>query len=166
MRVSSGKSSRSLHFDCGTVSTIGRDHMKLPRRQFLRLTAGAVALPAIARIAWAQSYPSRPVRMSSVPRRRSHDIIARLIAQWLSSGWASNSSSRTGRAPAATSPPRRSCARRRRLHAPSRMSPNAINATLYEKLNFNFSANRPGREHIRETPMPWRSIHRCRHNGS
>jgi hypothetical protein len=36
--------------------------MKLPRRQFLHLAAGAVALPAVSRIAWAQAYPSRPSR--------------------------------------------------------------------------------------------------------
>ncbi len=37
--------------------------MKLPRRQFLQLAAGAAALPAISRLAWAQAYPSRPVRI-------------------------------------------------------------------------------------------------------
>ena len=37
--------------------------MKLPRRQFLHLAAGAAALPAASRIAWAQAYPSRPVRL-------------------------------------------------------------------------------------------------------
>ena len=37
--------------------------MKLPRRQFLHLAAGAAALPAVSRIAWAQAYPSRPVRL-------------------------------------------------------------------------------------------------------
>ena len=37
--------------------------MKLPRRQFLHLAAGAAALPAVSRIAWAQAYPTRPVRM-------------------------------------------------------------------------------------------------------
>ena len=37
--------------------------MKLPRRNFLHLTAGAAALPAVSRIAWAQSYPTRPVRL-------------------------------------------------------------------------------------------------------
>ena len=39
--------------------------MKLPRRKFLHLAAGAAALPAVSRIAWAQAYPSRPVRSSS-----------------------------------------------------------------------------------------------------
>ena len=37
--------------------------MKLPRRKFLQLAAGAAALPAVSRIAWAQAYPSRPVRI-------------------------------------------------------------------------------------------------------
>ena len=37
--------------------------MKLPRRKFLHLAAGAAALPAVSRIAWAQAYPTRPVRM-------------------------------------------------------------------------------------------------------
>jgi hypothetical protein len=39
--------------------------MKLPRRQFLHLVAGAAALPAVSRVAWAQAYPSRPVRIIS-----------------------------------------------------------------------------------------------------
>ena len=37
--------------------------MKFPRRQFLHLAAGAAALPAVSRIAWAQAYPARPVRL-------------------------------------------------------------------------------------------------------
>ena len=60
--------------------------MKLPRRQFLHLAAGAAALPAVSRIAWAQAYPTRPVRMIVAIRRRQArgDILARLIGQWLS----------------------------------------------------------------------------------
>jgi tripartite-type tricarboxylate transporter receptor subunit TctC len=59
--------------------------MKLPRRQFLHLTAGAVALPAISRIASAQAYPSRPVRIIvGVAAGGATDTLARLMGQWLS----------------------------------------------------------------------------------
>src|SRR5215471_7975804 len=59
--------------------------MKLPRRQFLHLTAGAAALPTVARIACAQAYPTRPVRMIvPFPPAGSSDILARLIGPWLS----------------------------------------------------------------------------------
>ena len=59
--------------------------MKLPRRAFLHLAAGAAALPTVSRFAWAQAYPSRPVRVI-VPfaPAGSADITARLIGQWLS----------------------------------------------------------------------------------
>src|SRR5262245_49659851 len=59
--------------------------MKLPRRQFLHLAAGAAALPAVSRIARAQAYPTRPVRLIiGYPPGASADITARLIGQWLS----------------------------------------------------------------------------------
>ena len=50
-----------------------RTPMKLPRRQFLHLAAGAAALPAVSRIAWAQAYPSRPVRIDRRLCRRRRD---------------------------------------------------------------------------------------------
>src|SRR5262245_62286659 len=61
------------------------DAMRLPRRTFLLLTAGVAALPVISRVAPAQTYPTRPVRLivgftpGSAP-----DIVARLMGQWLS----------------------------------------------------------------------------------
>jgi tripartite-type tricarboxylate transporter receptor subunit TctC len=59
--------------------------MKLPRRQFLHLAAGAAALPAVSRIARAQAYPARPVRIVvGYPPGGATDAMARLIAQQLS----------------------------------------------------------------------------------
>ena len=114
--------------------------MKLPRRQFLHLAAGAAALPAVSRIAWAQTYPTRPVRVI-VPfaAAGSTDILARLIAQWLSErlGQQFIIENRPG---AGTNIGTEAVVR-----APADGytlllvgTPNAINATLYDKLNFNF----------------------------
>src|SRR5262245_28036392 len=59
--------------------------MKLPRRQFLHLAIGAAALPAVSRIAWAQAYPSRPVRLIvGFDAGGAADILARLMGKWLS----------------------------------------------------------------------------------
>jgi tripartite-type tricarboxylate transporter receptor subunit TctC len=60
--------------------------MKLPhRRQFLHLAAGGAALPALSRLAWAQAYPTRPVRIIvGYPPGGTSDVVARLIGQQLS----------------------------------------------------------------------------------
>jgi tripartite-type tricarboxylate transporter receptor subunit TctC len=114
--------------------------MKLPRRRFLHLAAGAASLPAVSRIAWAQSYPSRPVRLIvGFPAGGPGDLVARLIGQWLSERLGQQfvienrpgAGSNIGTEVVVNAPPDGYTL----LFA---TSPNAINATLYEKLNFNF----------------------------
>src|SRR5262245_2953821 len=59
--------------------------MKLPRRSFLHLAAGAAALPAMSRFVWAQAYPTRPVRLIiGVAPGSAPDIVGRVLGQWLS----------------------------------------------------------------------------------
>ena len=59
--------------------------MKLPRRRFLHLAAGVTALPAVSRVTWAQSYPTRPVRMVvGFPPGGGADTVARIMGPWLS----------------------------------------------------------------------------------
>jgi tripartite-type tricarboxylate transporter receptor subunit TctC len=115
--------------------------MKLPhRRRFLHLAAGAAALPALSRIAWAQVYPSRPVRwIVGFPPGGPTDISARLIGQWLADrlGQPFVVENRPGAASnVATETVARSPADGYTLL--SIAPPAAINATLYDKLNFNF----------------------------
>jgi tripartite-type tricarboxylate transporter receptor subunit TctC len=115
--------------------------LKLPRRQFLHLAAGAAALPAVSRIAAAQTYPTRPVRLVvGFPAGGAGDILARLIGQWLQEriGQAFVIDNRPG---AAGNVAAESVARA----SPDGYtliiigSPHAINAALYDKLNFNFT---------------------------
>jgi len=88
--------------------------MKLPRRKFLQLAAGAAALPAASRFAWAQAYPVRPVRLIiGYPPGSGPDINARLIGQWLSERLGQPFVIDNRRVPEAISAPRRSCARPR-----------------------------------------------------
>ena len=114
--------------------------MKLPRRQFLRLTAGAAALPAVSRIASAQAYPSRPVRII-VPTAPggAPDIVARLIGPWLTErlGQQFVVENRPG---SGTNIGTEAVVRASPDGYTLLMvaSPNAINATLYDKLNFVF----------------------------
>jgi tripartite-type tricarboxylate transporter receptor subunit TctC len=114
--------------------------MKLPRRQFLHLAAGAAALPAMLRIAGAQTYPTQPVRIIvGVTAGGSADILARLMGQWLSE--------RLGQPFVIENRPGAggNIATEAAVRAPADGYAllligvwNAIDATLYEKLNFNF----------------------------
>src|SRR5262245_62997062 len=66
-------------------SPVREGEMKLPRRNFLHLAAGAAALPTLPRVARAQAYPTRPVHLIvGAPPGGVADIHARLIGQWLS----------------------------------------------------------------------------------
>ena len=113
--------------------------MKLPhRRQFLHLAAGAAAL-AVSRSARAQAYPSRPVRLVVSFAAGGGDIVARLMGQWLSERLGHpfivenrpGSGGNIGTEAVVKAPPDGYTL----LFV---FAPNAINATLYEKLNFNF----------------------------
>jgi tripartite-type tricarboxylate transporter receptor subunit TctC len=88
--------------------------MKLPRRKFLHLAAGATALPAVSRIASADTYPSRPVRfIVGFPAGNASDVLARLMGQGFSDQLAQNVVVENRRAPAVMSALKRSCERRR-----------------------------------------------------
>ena len=122
--------------------------MKLPRRTFLHLTAGAAALPAFSRIAWAQAYPSRPVRLIvPVAPGGAIDILARLMGQWLSERLGQQfvidnrpgGGLNIGTEAVVRAPPDGYTLLLVSLT-------NTINTTFYRKLNFNFIHDRAGRE--------------------
>jgi tripartite-type tricarboxylate transporter receptor subunit TctC len=115
--------------------------MKIVRREFLQLAAGATVLPAASRVAKAQAYPSQPVRIVvGYAAGGTTDIVARLMGRWLSEqlGQQFIVENRLG---AGTN-----IATEAVVRAPPDghtllmvTAANAINATLYEKLNYNFA---------------------------
>jgi tripartite-type tricarboxylate transporter receptor subunit TctC len=113
--------------------------MKFSRRRFLHLAAGAAVLPSVFRVATAQSYPSRPVRIIvGFAPGGATDIMARLIGQWLSERFGqqfvienrTGASSNIGTEAVVNAPPDG-------YTLLVVTSVNAVNATLYERLNFN-----------------------------
>src|SRR6516225_3828391 len=118
----------------------GGTGMKLPRRNFLHLAAAAAVLPAVSRIAWAQIYPTRPVRwIVGFAPGGGTDITARVMGQWLSE--------RLGQQFVIDNRPGggTNIGTEAVVRAPADGytllmvgSSNATNATLYDKLNFNF----------------------------
>ena len=115
--------------------------MKLPRRKFLHLAAGAASMPAMSQVAWAQAYPSRPVRIIvAAAAGGSNDILARLVGQSLSErlgqpfvvenrlgGGGNIGTESVVRAP------------QDGYTLLAVLTGNAINTTLYDKLNFNLT---------------------------
>jgi tripartite-type tricarboxylate transporter receptor subunit TctC len=114
--------------------------MNLQRREFLRLTVGAAAIPALAPVAMAQGYPTRPVHVIvGFPPGGAADTLARLLGQWLSErlGQPFIIENRPGAAG--------NIATEAAVKSPADgytlllvVANNAVNATLYDKLNFNF----------------------------
>jgi tripartite-type tricarboxylate transporter receptor subunit TctC len=114
--------------------------MKLPRRKFLYLAATAVVVPGASRVAWAQSYPTGTVRLIvGFAAGGAPDILARLIGQWLSE--------RLGQSFVVEDKPGAggNLATEQVIHAPADGNTlflaslgNAVNATLYDNLKFNF----------------------------
>src|ERR1700754_3645958 len=114
--------------------------MKLPRRRFLHLAAGVAGFPAMSRVATAQTYPAKPVRIIvAFAAGGPNDILARLMGQWLSERLGQQfvtenrpgAGSNIGTEVVVNASPYGYTLLR--VGASS-----AINATLYEKLNFNF----------------------------
>jgi tripartite-type tricarboxylate transporter receptor subunit TctC len=116
--------------------------MKLARRQLIHLAAGAMALPAASRLAQGQTYPARPVRLlEGFGPGGTPDIVARLVGQWLSErlGQSFVVENRTGAGG--------TIATEAAVRAPADgytlltvTTANAVDATFYDKLNYNFTA--------------------------
>src|SRR6516162_11490394 len=120
------------------MPVVGGASVKLPRRKFLHLAAGAVALPAVPRVALALDYPTRPVHIIvGFPAASGPDIITRLVAQRLSERLGQHVENRPGAGGSiATQTVVNAAANGYTLLTAT--AANAINATLYTNLNFNF----------------------------
>jgi tripartite-type tricarboxylate transporter receptor subunit TctC len=129
--------------------------MTLSRRRFCFLTAGAATLPLLARIAWAESYPSRPVHVIvGFPAGGTSDIVARVLGQWLSE--------RLGQQFVVENRP--GAGSNLAAEAVARANPdgytlllvggaNTINATLFDKLSFDFLRDIRAVASVFETPL-------------
>jgi tripartite-type tricarboxylate transporter receptor subunit TctC len=129
--------------------------MKLPRRNFLHLAAGAAALSAVPRVASAQAYPSRPVRIIvGFPAGGTSDIVGRLLGQWLSErlGQQFVVENRPGAsANLATEAVAKAAADGYTLLLIGGV--NTINATLFDKLSFDFLRDIAPVASVFETPL-------------
>ena len=132
-----------------------RDVMKLPRRKFLQLASGAAALPFAPHVARAQAYPTRPVRVVvAFAAGGPNDIIARLFGQWLSERIGQQiivenrpgAGGTIGTEAVVNSP---ADGYTLLLSSPA----NAIHATLYEKLNYNFMRDIRPVAHLAGAPL-------------
>jgi tripartite-type tricarboxylate transporter receptor subunit TctC len=128
--------------------------MRIRRRHVLQLAAGAVALPAVSRLAWAQTYPSHPVRVIvGFGAGGAPDILARLVAQWLSDKLGQpfvvenrpGASGNLATEAVVAAPPDGSMLLLTSLS-------NAVNASLYTKLNFDFTKDIAGVAGISRDP--------------
>jgi tripartite-type tricarboxylate transporter receptor subunit TctC len=114
--------------------------MKLGRRQFLKSAAMATALPAVSQIAWGQAYPARPLRIiCGFPGGSSSDIVARIVGQWLSERLrqpviVDNRPGAGGNIAVETVVNAAADGYTLLMTGPN----NAVNATLYDNLKFNF----------------------------